>query len=306
MLKKFNPTTPSLRHTHLSGNAELTKKPQVARIGKRIDYIMRDGVKVARTILRAVKPEKSLLSKLHSTGGRNNVGRITTRHCGGGHKRKYRLVDFKRDKFDVVAIVDSIQYDPNRSAHIALLHYADTEKRYIIAPKNLKAGDEVISYGDGKGLKEDLRPGVTMRLSEMRVGTTIHNIEIKPGRGGALIRSAGTSGQFSGVDNDHAIVKLNTGEVRRVPAHCRATVGIVSNAEHNLQQIGKAGRKRWLGIRPTVRGVAMNPVDHPHGGGEGRTKGIQMMSPTSVYAKGFKTRHKKKSLKHIVQRRKKK
>lgn len=295
-LKKFRPITPSLRFTQLSGNEELTKK----------EFIKKDGT----VVLRTPKPEKTLLESLNKTGGRNNLGRVTMRHCAGGHKRVYRKVDFKRSAegfVDVEGVVDSIQYDPCRTARIALVVYPGGLKQYIIAPKGLVAGDKVISYSAGKGDKESVQPGVCMTLEDMRIGSVIHNVELRPGAGAALLRSAGTSGQLVGFDgNIYAIVKLMTGEVRKVPIKCRATLGIVSNIEHNLQKLGKAGRKRWMGIRPTVRGVAMNPIDHPHGGGEGKAKGCNPVSKWGVGAKGTKTRHKKKGDSYIVQKRKRK
>lgn len=294
MLKKFRPTTPTLRHTVLSAGTGLTRKK----------HLIKKNGKVVGESTRAPKPEKTLCVSLKKTGGRNNLGRITTRHRGGGHKRSYRIIDFKRDKYDVEAVVDSIQYDPNRTAYIALLVYSDGEKRYIIAPKSLKEGDTVISYGEGNGSAEVMTEGHSMLLSEMRIGAKIHNVELNPGRGGVFLRSAGASGVLAGRDGKHAIVKLATGEVRRIPLKCRATFGEVSNSVHSLKKLGKAGRKRWMGVRPTVRGMAMNPVDHPHGGGEGRGKGNIPQSPTGVFAKGFKTRSKKKSNKHIVQKRK--
>lgn len=212
------------------------------------------------------KPERSLLEPLKSKGGRNNNGRITTRHQGGGHKRSYRVIDFKRNKDGIPAKVATIEYDPNRSANIALLNYADGEKRYIIAPKGLTVGTTVVS---GKG--SDIKVGNAMELKDMPEGTVVHNVELKPGKGGQMARSAGTSAQILGVEDKYAILRLASGEVRKVLANCRATIGVVGNEDHSLVNYGKAGRNRWRGIRPTVRGSVMNPNDHPHGGGEGRS-----------------------------------
>ena len=213
-------------------------------------------------------PEKGLTTKLPRKGGRNSRGRITVRHQGGGHKRRYRIIDFKRDKVGVPAKIAAIEYDPNRSAYIALLHYVDGEKRYIIAPQKVGVGDEVISSAHA-----DIKPGNAMRLKYVPVGTVIHNVELKPGKGGQMARSAGAWAQLVAKEGKYASIKLPSGEIRRVLQACRATIGAVSNREHENRSLGKAGRKRWLGIRPTVRGVSMNPVDHPHGGGEGRTAG---------------------------------
>lgn len=247
------------------------------------------------------KPERSLLVPLNSKGGRNNLGRITTRHQGGGHKRQYRLIDFKRNKDNIPAKVATIEYDPNRSANIALLHYADGEKRYIIAPKGLSVGMTVIS-----GTTADIKVGNCLEMGNMPEGTFIHNVELKPGKGGQLARSAGCSAQILGKEERYVTLRLSSGEVRRVLAVCRATVGIVGNEDHNLVNIGKAGRSRWMGVRPTVRGSVMNPVDHPHGGGEGRTP-IGRKSPMTPWGKkamGVKTRKKKNaSNKMIVRRR---
>ena len=251
--------------------------------------------------LSKVKPEKSLLEGKRKTGGRNNNGVITTRHQGGGHKQKYRIIDFKRNKDDIPAKVATIEYDPNRSAHIALLHYVDGEKRYILAPAGIKVGQEVISGED-----VDIVVGNTLPLKNIPEGTTIHNIELKPGKGGQLVRSAGTSAQILGVEEKYVTVRLTSGEVRRILGACRATIGSVGNADHGLVTIGKAGRTRWMGIRPTVRGSAMNPVDHPHGGGEGRTSigRVAPMTPWGKKALGVKTRKRnKKSTKLIVRRR---
>jgi len=249
-------------------------------------------------------PEKSLLRPVKKSGGRNNLGRITSRHRGGGHKRMYRVIDFKRDRHGVEAKVAAIEYDPNRSARIALVQYVDGEKRYIIAPDGLKVGQKVNS---GSGV--EVQVGNSLPLSEIPVGTFVHNVEIKPGKGGQLGRSAGNSLQLMAKEGDFATVKLPSGEVRKVPVICYATVGVVGNLDHENLSLGKAGRSRWLGIRPQTRGMAMNPVDHPMGGGEGRSKsggGWQHPeSPWGKYAKGLKTRKRKSpSNKYIVKRRK--
>ncbi|MCM3363069.1 50S ribosomal protein L2 [Niallia sp. MER TA 168] len=248
-------------------------------------------------------PEKSLLAPLHRKGGRNNQGKLTVRHQGGGHKRQYRVIDFKRDKDGVPGRVATIEYDPNRSANIALINYVDGEKRYILAPKNLEIGLEVMS-----GPEADIKPGNALPLANIPVGTVIHNIELKPGKGGQLVRSAGTSAQVLGKEGKYVLVRLNSGEVRLILATCRASIGQVGNEQHELINIGKAGRNRWLGKRPTVRGSVMNPNDHPHGGGEGRAP-IGRKSPMSPWGKptlGYKTRSKKnKSDKFIVRSRKK-
>ncbi|HPZ81098.1 MAG TPA: 50S ribosomal protein L2 [Candidatus Atribacteria bacterium] len=245
-------------------------------------------------------PEKSLLKPLKNKAGRDNQGRISVRHKGGGHKKKYRCIDFKRDKFDIPARVERIEYDPNRSARIALLKYADGEKRYIIAPLGVTVGDILMS-----GEKADLRPGNALPLRNIPVGTFIHNIELKKGKGGQLARAAGTYAQLMAKEGDYAQVRLASGEVRLVHVDCLATVGQVGNIEHGNITFGKAGRKRWLGVRPTVRGVAMNPIDHPHGGGEGKSHGGRHpVSPWGVPTKGFKTRKNKKTDKLIVKRRK--
>jgi len=248
-------------------------------------------------------PEKSLLAPLHRKGGRNNQGKLTVRHQGGGHKRQYRVIDFKRDKDGIPGRVATIEYDPNRSANIALINYVDGEKRYILAPKNLEVGLEVMS-----GPEADIKPGNALPLVNIPVGTVIHNIELKPGKGGQLVRSAGTSAQVLGKEGKYVLVRLNSGEVRLILATCRASIGQVGNEQHELINIGKAGRNRWLGKRPTVRGSVMNPNDHPHGGGEGRAP-IGRKSPMSPWGKptlGYKTRSKKnKSDKFIVRSRKK-
>ena len=251
----------------------------------------------------AAKPQKSLLRKARKTGGRNNQGKITVRHRGGGHKRRYRVIDFRRNKDGVPAKVHSIQYDPNRSARIALLHYADGEKRYILAPDTLKAGDRVESGPDAPPSVGNCLP-----LKKIPLGTTVHNVELRPGRGGTLCRSAGANATLVAREADWAQITLPSGEIRRVPAACRATIGKVGNAEHMGIRLGKAGRKRWLGRRPHVRGTAMNPIDHPHGGGEGRTKGGRHpVSPTGKPAKGGPTRKKRKpSNAAIVRRRRSK
>ena len=247
------------------------------------------------------KPEKSLLAPLPKKAGRNNQGKITVRHHGGGHKKQYRIIDFKRNKDNVPAKVATIEYDPNRSANIALLHYVDGEKRYIIAPKELKVGQIVVS-----GEAADIKVGNALPLANIPVGTLIHNIELKPGKGGQLVRSAGASAQVLGKEGKYVLVRLKSGEVRMILATCRATIGEVGNEQHGLVNIGKAGRTRWLGKRPTVRGSVMNPNDHPHGGGEGRTS-IGRKSPMSPWGKptlGKKTRSKKaRSNKFIVRAR---
>jgi large subunit ribosomal protein L2 len=273
-VKKFRPTSPGIRHMTVLDYSDITTNT----------------------------PEKSLLTDLKKSGGRNVYGRITVRHRGGGHKRKYRIIDFKRDKDGIAAKVATIEYDPNRSANIALLYYADGEKRYIIAPVGLKVGDTVLSGGQA-----DIKPGNALPLSNIPVGTIIHNIELKPGKGAQLVRAAGNSAQLMAKEGEYAQVKLPSGEVRMVRQECRATVGQVGNLDHENVTIGKAGRKRNLGIRPTVRGSAMNPVDHPHGGGEGKAP-VGRPAPVTPWGKptlGYKTRKKKKaSDKFIVKRRK--
>jgi len=272
-LKKFKPITPGQRHKLISDNADITKST----------------------------PEKSLLKGKKKSGGRNNTGKMTMRYIGGGHKQKYRVVDFKRNKLDIPATVKGIEYDPNRTARIALLYYADGEKRYIIAPEGLKEGDTVVS---GKTATPNV--GNAMFLSDIPLGTVIHNIELKPGKGGAIARGAGTYAQLNARDGKYAIVKLPSGETRMILTTCLASIGAVSNGEHSLTVSGKAGRSRWLGRRPRVRGVVMNPVDHPMGGGEGRSSGGHPRSRIGVPAKGYKTRSKKKySNKFIVEKRKK-
>lgn len=245
------------------------------------------------------KPLKSLVKKQTKSGGRNSTGRITSRFRGGGHKRRYRVVDFKRNKADVPGVVASVEYDPNRSARIALIHYADGEKQYILQPAGVKVGDTVIS-GDGA----DIIAGNCLRLELMPLGTTVHNIELKPGKGGQMARSAGAAAQLVAKEGNYAQLKLPSGEVRIVHRTCRATVGQVGNLEHENITIGKAGRKRWMGRKPHNRGVTMNPVDHPHGGGEGRTNGGRHpVTPWGVPTKGYKTRNNKRTNRFIVRRR---
>lgn len=274
-IKHFKPTTPSRRHMTVSTFDEITTD----------------------------KPEKSLVVNLPKKSGRNNQGKITVRHQGGGHKRKYRIIDFKRNKDGIPGKVATIEYDPNRSANIALIHYVDGEKRYILAPNGLKVGQEIMS-----GPEADIRVGNALPLRNIPVGTVIHNIELKPGRGGQLVRAAGASAQLLGKEDKYAIIRLTSGETRMIHIECRATVGQVGNLDHELITIGKAGRSRWLGKRPTVRGSVMNPNDHPHGGGEGRAP-IGRKSPVTPWGKptlGYKTRKKNKaSDKYIIRRRKK-
>ncbi len=261
----------------------------------------RGVVKVVSPELHKGAPHAPLLQKKSKTGGRNNAGRITTRHRGGGHKQHYRLIDFKRNKDGIEARVERLEYDPNRSAHIALLLYRDGERRYIIAPKGVSAGDVLKS-----GLDAPIKPGNCLPLRNIPVGTTVHCVEMTPGKGAQLARSAGTSAQLVAREGAHATLRLRSGEMRKVPAECRATIGEVGNSEHNLRKLGKAGAKRWRGVRPTVRGVAMNPVDHPHGGGEGRTSGGRHpVSPWGTPTKGYKTRKNKRTDNMIVRRRNK-
>ncbi|MCF6775809.1 50S ribosomal protein L2 [Thiotrichales bacterium 19X7-9] len=256
-------------------------------------------VQIKNSELHKGKPFRGLLAKKTKTAGRNNRGRITVRHHGGGHKQHYRIVDFKRNKIDVVGKVERLEYDPNRSAHLALVLYADGERSYIIAPKGVKAGDSIVA-----GDHAPIRAGNALPIRNIPVGTTIHCIELKPGKGAQIARSAGTSAQLVGKDSTYAIVRLRSGETRKILVTCRAVIGEVSNSEHSLKSLGKAGAKRWLGIRPTVRGVAMNPVDHPHGGGEGKTSGGRHpVTPWGVPTKGYKTRHNKRTDKLIMQRR---
>ncbi|AHK16944.1 MAG: 50S ribosomal protein L2 [Thalassolituus sp.] len=256
-------------------------------------------VKVVNAELHTGKPHAALLEKKSKSGGRNNNGRITTRHIGGGHKQHYRLVDFKRNKDGIPAVVERLEYDPNRSANIALLKYADGERSYILAPKGLVAGDQVIS-----GENAPIKVGSSMSLRSVPVGSVIHNVELKPGKGGQIARSAGTSAQLVARDGAYCTLRLRSGEMRKVLSDCRATLGEVGNAEHALRELGKAGASRWRGVRPTVRGVVMNPVDHPHGGGEGRTSGGRHpVTPWGVPTKGYKTRKNKRTDKLIVRRR---
>ncbi|WDI45067.1 50S ribosomal protein L2 [Bremerella sp. P1] len=272
-IRKYKPTSAGRRNASVSDFKELTK---------------------------GAKPEKNLLRKITKTGGRNNQGKITTRHRGGGHKRRYRVIDFRRAKDGVPAVVASVQYDPNRSARIALLNYVDGEKRYILAPDGLKAGDKVQS-----GSEASPTVGNCLPLKNIPAGTTVHNVEMTPGRGGAMCRSAGSSATLMACEADWAQLSLPSGEIRRVSSRCRATIGRVSNPDHEKVSLGKAGRKRWLGRRPHVRGTAMNPIDHPHGGGEGRTKGGRHpVTPQGKPTKGGATRHRKKaSNRSIVRRR---
>jgi len=270
-LKTFNPTSPSRRHL----------------------------VQVDRSELHKGRPEKSLTEGLTKKGGRNNTGRITMRRQGGGHKRLYRQIDFKRTKMDMDATVLRLEYDPNRTAFIALIEYKDGEKSYILAPQRLAVGDRVVS-----SVKADVKPGNTMPLRVMPVGTIIHNIEMKAGKGGQMCRSAGTYAQLVGRDQGYAQVKLASGELRKVRQECMASIGAVSNPDHMNTNMGKAGRKRWMGVRPTVRGVVMNPVDHPHGGGEGRTSGGRHpVTPWGMPTKGARTRSNKATDKFIIRSR---
>ncbi len=262
----------------------------------------RHVVRVLRPELHKGGPVAALTEAKSKTGGRNNNGRITTRHKGGGHKQKYRIIDFKRNKDGVPSVVERLEYDPNRTAHIALLKYADGERRYIIAPKGLKAGDPVQS-----GATAPISSGNCMPLANMPVGSTVHCVELKPGKGAQMMRSAGASAQLVAREGGFATLRLRSGEMRKVHADCRATIGEVSNGEHNLESLGKAGAKRWRGVRPTVRGVAMNPVDHPHGGGEGRTSGGRHpVSPWAMPTKGYRTRNNKRTDKMIIRDRRRK
>lgn len=257
-------------------------------------------VKVVNQELHKGAPYAPLLEKKSKTGGRNNNGRITTRHIGGGHKQHYRLVDFRRNKDGIPAIVERIEYDPNRTAHIALLKYADGERRYIIAPKGVSAGDQLVS-----GINAPIKAGNSLPLRNIPLGSTVHGVELKPGKGAQIARSAGASAQLVAREGSYVTLRLRSGEMRKVLAECRATLGEVSNSEHSLRSLGKAGAKRWRGVRPTVRGVAMNPVDHPHGGGEGRTSGGRHpVSPWGFPTKGAKTRTNKRTDNMIVRRRK--
>ena len=274
-LKKYRPLTPSLRYKITSDNADITVDNQ---------------------------PEKSLVTSTNkSSGGRNNSGKMTMRYVGGGHKKQYRIIDFKRDKDGIEGIVKTIEYDPNRTARIALVFYKDGEKRYIIAPQGLQVGQKIMS-----GPKATPEIGNALLLSDVPLGTIIHNIELRPGQGAALARSAGSYAQLTSREGKYAVLRMPSGEVRMVLITCKGTIGAVSNPDHNLEVHGKAGRKRWLGRRPRTRPVAMNPVDHPMGGGEGRASGGHPRSRKGLPAKGFKTRYKAKaSNKHIIERRKK-
>jgi len=259
----------------------------------------RHVVTVTNSELHKGKPYAPLVEKKSKSGGRNHHGRITTRHIGGGHKQQYRNIDFRRNKDGIPATVERLEYDPNRSAHIALVVYADGERRYIIAPKGVSAGAKIMS-----GESVDIKPGNTMPLRNIPVGSVIHCVELKPGKGAQIARSAGTSAQLVAREGAYATLRLRSGEMRKVLVECRATLGEVSNSEHSLRQLGKAGATRWRGVRPTVRGVAMNPVDHPHGGGEGRTSGGRHpVTPWGVPTKGYKTRKNKRTDKLIVRRR---
>ncbi|MDF2965589.1 MAG: rplB [Rickettsiaceae bacterium] len=271
-LKSFSPVTPSLR----------------------------EYVQVDRSGLWKGRPHKALTVGLKKTGGRNNLGRTTCWNKGGGHKRLFRVIDFKRNKFDITATVERIEYDPNRTAYIALLKYDDETYSYILAPQKLSAGDRIVSSDTA-----DIKPGNCLPLKVMPIGTTVHNVEMKPGKGGQLGRAAGSYVQLVGKDSGFAQLKLRSGEIRLVPLECRATVGVLTNAEHQNENLGKAGRSRWLGRRPVVRGVAMNPVDHPHGGGEGKTSGGRHpVTPWGKKTKGKKTRKNKATTKYILKRRK--
>ncbi len=244
------------------------------------------------------EPERSLLQPRRKTGGRNNLGRMTMRHIGGGHRQHYRVIDFKRDKDGIPAKVASVEYDPNRSARIALLHYSDGEKRYILAPVGIRVGDPILS-----GVDADIKPGNALALAQIPLGTVVHNVELRAGKGGQLGRSAGAGIQLMAKEGPYALLKMPSGELRRVRIECRASIGQIGNLDHENISIGKAGRTRWLGKRSSVRGVAMNPVDHPHGGGEGRSKGNHPQTPWGVPTKGYKTRHNKRTNKDIITRR---
>jgi large subunit ribosomal protein L2 len=262
----------------------------------------RSTVRVSTPGLHKGAPYAALTEAQSRTGGRNHHGRITTRHRGGGHKQLYRIIDFKRNKIGIAARVERLEYDPNRTAHIALVCYADGERRYIIAPKGLEVGDRILA-----GSNAPIKPGNSLPLRNIPVGTTVHCIELKPGKGAQIARSAGASAQLVARESAYATLRLRSGEMRRVSIECSATIGEVGNSEHSLRKLGKAGAKRWKGIRPTVRGVAMNPVDHPHGGGEGRTSGGRHpVSPWGTPTKGYKTRNNKRTDKFIVRRRSKK
>lgn len=270
-IRRYNPTSPGRRGMSVADFSDITTS----------------------------SPERSLLAPLHKTGGRNNAGRITTRHIGGGHKRRYRIIDFKRNKTGVPGRVATVEYDPNRSARISLVVYADGEKRYIITPEKLKVGDTVVSAPNA-----EIKPGNTMPLSAIPLGTQVHNVELRAGKGGQLARSAGTSVQLAAKEGNYAQVRLRSGEIRKVRLECLATIGVVGNSDHSNLSVGKAGRSRWLGIRPTVRGVAMNPVDHPHGGGEGKTSGGRHpVTPWGKPTKGYRTRKNKRTQALRVRRR---
>lgn len=275
-VKTFKPITPTLRYKSVADFSVLTPKKAQPK-----------------------KPRK-LFSSLTKSGGRNALGKMTVRHIGGGHRRKYRLIDFSRDKHEVIGRVASLEYDPNRTAYIALLNYADGEKRYILAPLNLAVGDQVIASDSA-----DIKPGNNLPLTMIPVGTLIHNLEVEPGKGGRLARSAGGFAQLMAKESDYCQVKMPSGEIRLLHARCRATIGQLSNTDHENIKIGKAGRNRWLGIRPTNRGVSMNPIDHPHGGGEGKSSGGgHPRTPWGVPTKGYKTRSNKRTDTFIVKRRK--
>ncbi|WP_343153549.1 50S ribosomal protein L2 [Buchnera aphidicola (Mindarus keteleerifoliae)] len=260
----------------------------------------RHVIKVINSNLYKGKPYFSLLRRKKKTGGRNNNGRITTRHIGGGHKKLYRIIDFKRKKDGVLGKIERLEYDPNRSAHIALVLYSDGSRNYILAPKNIKVGDVVNS-----GLKVDIKIGNSLPMSNIPIGTIIHNVEMKPGKGGQIARSAGNFVQLVARDEFYVTLRLKSGEIRKILSKCRATIGEVGNSENMLKALGKAGASRWRGIRPTVRGTAMNPVDHPHGGGEGRNFGKHPVSPWGLQTKGKKTRRNKRTNKYIIHSRKK-
>lgn len=261
----------------------------------------RGRVQIKHDYLWKGKPYAPLLESQGSTGGRNNKGRITTRQRGGAHKHHYRVIDFKRDKDGIRGTVERIEYDPNRSAHIALIKYLDGDRRYILAPRHVRAGDEVMS-----GSEAPIKPGNAMQLRSIPVGTQIHNVELKPGKGAQMARSAGASVQLVAREGQYSTVLLRSGEMRKIHSRCRATIGQVANVEHNLEKLGKAGAKRWRGVRPTVRGVAMNPIDHPHGGGEGRTSGGRHpVTPWGRSTKGKRTRRNKRTTKYITRQRKK-
>lgn len=270
-IKQFKPYTPGRRFMSVQENGDLTKKA----------------------------PEKALLAPLHKKGGRNNTGRITMRHIGGGAKRRYRIIDFKRNKLSVPGKVAALEYDPNRNARIALIHYVDGEKRYILAPKDLSIGDTVFA-----GPGSDIRPGNALKLKDIPVGTTVHNIELEPGRGGKLVRAAGTSAQLMAKEGKYAYIRMPSGELRLILCECMATIGQVGNEDYENTSFGKAGKTRWLGGRPKVRGIVMNPVDHPMGGGEGKSKSHKHpVSPWGTPAKGYRTRKNKPSDRLIVRRR---